>query len=292
MQHAVGFTRLSGARPTIGTLYTPVCRPPGQMKENCKGFGLVETLNLCYNDGVSLKKGGRPVNWIFDGVVIGVCLLCVLVGVQRGFIRSVVHFLGSIIAACLASALGGALAQWLFDTLFRDAMVEKINASLQSLGAENAVAAAEQVLASLPDFLVRALEEAGVTASAIAGGVGSQTNQAARMVTDYLSPVFVNFLKVLAVIVLFFLFMTLVRMLASLVGSLLKLPVLGQLDGLLGGIFGFLLAMVSVWIVVAGIMVFLPMLDEATQADVQTALDQSFLAGLFVKVNPLKGLFG
>lgn len=231
-------------------------------------------------------------NWVLDAVVVGVCLLCVLIGVQRGFIRSVIHFLGSVIAACLASALGGALAQWVFDALFRDAMVEKINSSLQSLGAENAAAAAEQILASLPDFLVRALEEAGVTASSIVGGVGAQTGQAARMVTDYLSPVFVNFLKVLAVIVLFFLFMTLVRVLASMVGHMLRLPILGQLDGLLGGIFGFLLALVSVWIVLAGITVFLPMLDESTQATVEAALDQSILAGMFVNMNPLRGLFG
>ena len=224
-------------------------------------------------------------NWVLDAVVVGVCLLCVLIGVQRGFIRSVVHFLGSVIAACLASALGGALAQWVFDTLFRDAMVEKINESLQSLGAESVTAAAEQIFASLPDFLVRALEEAGMTASSIVNGIGGQTGQAAKMVTDYLSPVFVNFLKVLAVIVLFFLFMTLVRVLASIVGQTLRLP-------FLGGIFGFLLALVSVWIVLAGITVFLPMLDSSTQETVEAALDQSILAGMFVKMNPLRGLFG
>ena len=42
-------------------------------------------------------------NFLLDGVIIGICLLCVLVGVQRGFIRSVVHFLGAVIAACLAT---------------------------------------------------------------------------------------------------------------------------------------------------------------------------------------------
>lgn len=231
-------------------------------------------------------------NMLFDGAVLVIILICVLVGIQRGFIRSVVHFLGSIIAACLASALGGALAQWLFDTLFRQAMIDKINTSLQSLGADSVIAAAEQMIASLPDFLVRALEEAGVTAASISGGVAAQTGQAAQMVTDYLAPVFVNFIKVLAVIVLFFLFMTLVRLLASLVAELLRLPILGTLDGALGGIFGFLLALVGVWIVVAGITVFLPMLDSSTQANIERALDQSFLAGLLVNVNPLKGLFG
>lgn len=229
--------------------------------------------------------------YILDGIILLICLLCVMVGVKRGFIHSAVRFLGSIVAALLASAMGGVLAQWLFDTMFRGAIVEKINSSLQSLGADNAAAAANQILASLPDFLVRALEEAGVTLETVSHAINTQTGQAAGMVVDYLSPVFVNFLKVLAVIVLFFLFMTLVRLLASLVSDLLRLPILKELDGLLGGIFGFLLALVSVWVVVAGINVFMPMLDPAARFQINTVLDNSILTGVLVNMNPLSGMF-
>lgn len=229
--------------------------------------------------------------YVLDAVIIGVCLICVLVGVQRGFIRSAVHFLGSVIAACLASVLGGAAAHWLFDNFFRNAMVEKISSTLDSLGAGSATAAVEQILASLPDFLVRALEDAGVTASSVSGEITAQTGQAAVMITNYLAPVFISFLKVLAVIVLFFLFMIMVRFLASLVGKLLKLPILGTVDGLLGGIFGFLLALLSVWIVVAALTVFMPLLDASTEYQVGEALNGSLIAGTFVDMNPLKGMF-
>ncbi len=229
--------------------------------------------------------------YILDGIILLICLICVLVGVKKGFIHSVVRFLGAVIAALLASTLGGALAQWLFDTMFRGAMVEKINSSLQALGSENAAAAAGQVLASLPDFLVRALEEAGVTLETVSYAINSQTSGAAGMVVDYLSPVFVNFLKVLAVIVLFFLFTTLARLLAALISDLLRLPILRELDGVLGGAFGFLLALVSVWVVVAGATVFMPMLDSSSQQQVQAALDSSLLTGTLVNMNPLGGMF-
>ncbi len=237
--------------------------------------------------------------YILDGIILLICLICVLVGVKKGFIHSVVRFLGAVIAAlaavagaaCLALSLGGALAQWLFDTMFRGAMVEKINSSLQALGSENAAAAAGQVLASLPDFLVRALEEAGVTLETVSHAINSQTSGAAGMVVDYLSPVFVNFLKVLAVIVLFFLFTTLARLLAALISDLLRLPILRELDGVLGGAFGFLLALVSVWVVVAGATVFMPMLDSSSQQQVQAALDSSLLTGTLVNMNPLGGMF-
>ena len=147
------------------------------------------------------------------------------------------------------------------------------------------------MLASLPDFLVRALEEAGVTLETVSHAINSQTSGAAGMVVDYLSPVFVNFLKVLAVIVLFFLFTTLARLLAALISDLLRLPILRELDGVLGGAFGFLLALVSVWVVVAGATVFMPMLDSSSQQQVQAALDSSLLTGTLVNMNPLGGMF-
>ena len=119
----------------------------------------------------------------------------------------------------------------------------------------------------------------------------SSTSGAAGMVVDYLSPVFVNFLKVLAVIVLFFLFTTLARLLAALISDLLRLPILRELDGILGGVFGFLLALVSVWVVVAGVTVFMPMLDASSQGEVQAALDGSVFTATLVKMNPLGGMF-
>ncbi len=230
-------------------------------------------------------------NYALDIILACVFLLFVAVGIRRGFIKSAAHFLGSVFAAFLASALGGAIAQWVFDALFRGALVEKIGDSIASLGTENAAAAMEKVLSSLPDFIVRALEKAGITANSLEGVLATRSGQAAELVADSLAPVFVGFLKVLAVIVLFLLFMMLVRVLADLVSHAFYLPVLRQVNGVLGGVFGFLLALVSVWVVVSAIQVFTPMLAEETQADVEIALRHSFIAGSLVRWNPLGAMF-
>ena len=49
--------------------------------------------------------------YILDGIILLICLICVLVGVKKGFIHSVVRFLGAVIAALLASTLGGARSE-------------------------------------------------------------------------------------------------------------------------------------------------------------------------------------
>ena len=92
-------------------------------------------------------------------------------------------------------------------------------------------------------------------------------------------------------LVLFLLFMMVVRALADLLGKVFYLPGLRQINGLLGGVFGFLLALVSVWVVISAVQVFTPMLSAELQADVEHALERSILAGLIVRMNPLKAMF-
>lgn len=226
-----------------------------------------------------------------DIVLLIVFVLFILLGAHRGFIRSAAHFLGSVIAAALASAFGGMLAQWVFQAMFRDALVQRISESISSLGLDNVSAAMENVLSTLPDFIVRALEGAGVTAATLEGALVGKTGQAAELVADSLAPVFVGFLKVLAVLVLFLLFMMIVRALADLLGKVFYLPGLRQLNGLLGGVFSFLLALVSVWVVISAIQVFTPMLSAELQGDLENALDHSIIAGLIVRMNPLQAMF-
>lgn len=229
--------------------------------------------------------------YALDLIIVVVCVLFVAIGAHRGFIRSAAHFLGAVIAASFAGLLGGPVAQWLFDTLFRPALVERIGESLTELGNGDTYTMVQGVFASLPDFLIRALESGGVTAASVTEAMAAQSGQAADLIASALAPVFVGFLKVLVVIVLFCLFMVLVRVLSNLLATAFRLPILNAVDGLLGGVFGLFLAVVSIWIVLAAIHVFTPMLATDAQAQVETALRQSYLTGLVVHWNPLGIMF-
>ena len=230
-------------------------------------------------------------NYVLDLVLFGVFVLFVAMGVFRGFIRSAIHFLGSIIAACLSAVLGGMAAQWLFDSMFRGALVERVQESLNMLGTSDALSSVDNLLASLPDFIVRALQDAGVTASSISGSIVSGSSAAAERIADLLAPTFVGFLKVLAVIVIFALLMVVVRILAEVLSHVLRLPVLGQLDSILGGVCGFLLALVLVWVMLAAAQVFVPMLDASTQSQIHQALEDSIVAGIFLNKKPPGHMF-
>lgn len=226
-----------------------------------------------------------------DVILVVVLLLFTLLGVRRGFIRSAAYFLGSVMASVLSSALGGAVADWVFQTLFRDALIERVAESIETLGRNNTSAALQGLLDTMPDFIVRVLDSAGVTAATLEGALVGQSGEIATLVADSLAPVFTNFLKVLAVMVLFLLFMMIVRSAADTIGRLFRLPGFRQINRILGGVFGFLLALVAVWVVLAAVQVFTPMLSAEMQAQLQSQLDHSLVAGVIVSCNPLTAMF-
>lgn len=226
--------------------------------------------------------------YILDVILLLIFLVSVLVGIKRGFIRSAARFLGSVVAACLSAVLGGIVAQWVFDTLFRDALVERIGSSIGGVAGAEGIA---NMLNSLPDFIVRALESAGVTSANLESQIAVQQGQIAEVMADAISPIFVGFLKVLAVVVLFMLFMVIVRILANMLGSMFNLPILNGVNSLLGGVFGLLIAIVFVWILIAGIQVFTPMLSSEMQDQVNETLKNSILTGFFVGFNPFNMMF-
>lgn len=231
-------------------------------------------------------------NLILDGILAVVILIFVAVGAKRGLLRSLTHLFGTILSAILAGVFGEMAAVWIFNTLFRESLVEKITVSVNGMGVDGLNKVVENLFAEMPEFVVRALEGMGISAASLETNITESGKQAAVAITDALSPVFIGFIKVLAVIVLFVLFMILVRVLANVLTTLVSIPVLGQLNTLLGAAVGLLLAIVSLWILASAVQVIIPLLTEQMQSQVNGQLHSSLIADFLVNLNPLRFMFG
>lgn len=223
-----------------------------------------------------------------DIILIVIFLITILLGLKRGFIKSAARFIGTVIAVCIAAWLGGLAAEWIFDALFRDSLIERVNESISGLTGMESVMG---VFDTLPDFIVRALEGAGITADSLMSGINAGQGQAAGVIVDMIAPVFIGFIKVLTVIVLFMLLMIVVRVLSNFIDTLFDLPLLNAVNSALGGVFGFLTGLLVVWIVVAVLQVFTPMLSSELQTAVDDSMKNSVIAGIFLGFNPFASLF-
>lgn len=227
-------------------------------------------------------------SFALDIILICILVIAILIGVKRGFVRSAARFIGTIFAAVISSVLGGMAATGIYNALFRGALVERVNESVSGLtNAESAMG----VLSSLPDFIVRALEEAGITEASLNAQIASGRGQIADTIVDVISPVFIGFIKVLAVIVIFMILMVVVRLLANFLDRLFDLPILGAVNSLLGGVFGVLSGVLIIWIVLGIMIVFIPMLSSDMQTVVESSINDSALASFFTGFNPLAWIF-
>ncbi len=226
--------------------------------------------------------------FVLDIIIICVAALFVLVGVRRGFIRAAVRFVGVFAAAVLASILGDIFATLIYDNFFREEFTRKISESISGVAGPSGVS---RVLEGLPDFLRRALEGAGVTADKLTALLATSSGDAAQMISDTISPVFINMLKVLCVIVLFMVLMLVVRGLAHIISGVFNFPLLGWVNSLLGGVFGLLMALLTIWIILAVINVFTPMFTAETQRIIEDTVSTSVIADKFVGFNPFDGMF-
>lgn len=227
-------------------------------------------------------------NFILDVLLIVLLVAGVIMGIRRGFVRSVLRFLGAVLSACVAAIAGGAVAQWMFDVLFRDALVARLT---EAVGSLEGVDAANQVLSTLPDFVVRSLEAAGINANTLAGAAGAQADQVGELMAAALEPVFVSFLKILAVIAIFLLCMVFVRIIVNVVSKVFALPLLYQLNSVLGGVFGLLQMMVFLWIALAALQFFMPMLSADVQTQASQWLQHSTVVRWMMELNPLGSIF-
>jgi len=227
-------------------------------------------------------------NFIMDIIIVCVIVLFALFGMKKGFIRTAVNFVGSIVAAFLSAFFGEQVATWVFNSFFRTAIIENVNSTITGFGGADAVG---KVIDGMPDFLVRTLEFAGVTRESLIRDAAVHQGEISEMVADALAPVLIGILKVLAMIVLFLIFMMLIRILANLLSTIVSLPILNQLNSILGGVFGFLRGAVIIWIVFAILQVFIPMFEPDTLKTWQDTINSSLFAGFFVNFNPLAAMF-
>ena len=210
---------------------------------------------MCYTSLVE-KEMNEAMHFLLDAGAVAVLLLLAVIGAKKGFIKACADFCGSLLAMIGAGILSGPAAEWIYGAFFR------------------------------------ALSAAGITEGSVMAQLQSGAAGVARGITDALSPMLIGLIRVLAMLVLFILLTVVIRAVATLLTGLFELPVLHGLNSLLGALFGILLAVLFVWIALACVRVFLPMLGTDVQAAVNGLLDESVLAGALYKFNPAYLLIG
>ncbi len=223
------------------------------------------------------------------GFVI-IILLCVVFGYKKGFFKSIAGFIGAVIAMFLAWVLAGLIANALYQGIFREKLIDHISAVLSNDALASFPEKAAQVVVNLPGFLSNTLNNQGITSSQIEQSLQAAGNNAAPATADLISPAVIWLLQLLLTVILFFILVILVRLVIKLIGNVFRLPVLRQVDGILGGLFGIFKGVVYIFLVCILLQLLMPVIGNSSEP-MKQVLDNSFIYQFIFYNNPITSWF-
>lgn len=178
----------------------------------------------------------RDFIWVlWDIAAVLVFLLFVHAGASRGLIRTAISFAGYALAVAAANLLSPILAWGLYDKVVKDAIRLVI---LNRLG-EYTGSGADEIASAIPDSLTRIMD--GDILETVGGALGMEAGHLVDQLIDAaLREPVLSILNSILFLLLFTIVLLVVRNLSRLFRGVYKIPVIGTLNTVLGGILGVL----------------------------------------------------
>ncbi len=232
------------------------------------------------------------VSWILDIVTVLVAVLFVLVGYRRGFIKSVVRLIGFAVSVVAAALLSNPIAAKLYDMLFRAQVETLVTQKVEEAAASASASLQEQitsVIASLPQSIQSLMSMYGVDVQEFVGAAQPAQALAATVLDQIVTPLCVMVLQLIVFLVLFLVLFLLVRLVGKLLDKIFaSLPVIKQINGLLGAVIGFAEGVLVLFVLCYGVQLYMS-LTGAQSAITAADLDQTYILRYLMDVNPILG---
>jgi|GEM_PF-801035 len=229
---------------------------------------------------------------IIDIVIVLAAIVFAVIGWKSGFLLKVVQMasgifgiIGSII---FARPFAGVLSQWIGPTV-SEKILEYLNSQAAQFTVEftyeNRLAAIQEAFPSLPTFLQEWIAE------------GIRVEDIAASLVDTIHPVLLDIaMLVIAFITLFLGSIVVFFILKLVVKGVTKIPVIREIDKVLGVLFGLvkIFAIVLVLFFVMGLLMTIPAISEAIgpflESDMGLSVDQFRLSKWIYDHNLLKDI--
>ncbi len=190
---------------------------------------------------------------IFDIIAIALVAVVALLGRKRGFYKTVMRLVAIAAAIVIAALLATPVSDFIYETCVKDGVQSLVSSKL----AETGGTIAEKVDATyeaLPSFIRQSYESISGDDTKPLSEVlhldeGTSVDKAAdSLMTAIVTPVAKSVLSSACLIILVILLTILFLILVSVTNLAMKLPVLKQMNNILGWIVGFVEGLAIAWV--------------------------------------------
>lgn len=180
-----------------------------------------------------------------DIALIFIVLLFAFVGINRGFLLTVLHFGSSIIAGIASKIFSSPVAEYFYISFVKQSVIDKLYKIMPSGSIKGELQTViDKAFASLPDAVSNAANQFGFYPDVSKVSSTSGTFTVEYIENNILSPIIQKIIAMLAMIILFTLFVFILRFLCHFINKLItnkkKHNIINKSNKILGGIFGAL----------------------------------------------------
>lgn len=204
---------------------------------------------------------------IVDLVILGIILLCVIVGYVRGLTGSLIKILSFVIAIVIAFILFIPISNLVINSTQIDEELEK---SIREMIVQDNENKDEKMPEAITDYIGRQIEQAADSAKE------TIADSTAREVST-------TIVKAGTWIILFILARIILICLKFITGLIAKLPVIKQCDKIGGIIYGLIEGLIIIYVLLAIISFVSPM----TNGTLVSAINQSYVGNMMYNNNLL-----
>jgi uncharacterized membrane protein required for colicin V production len=191
---------------------------------------------------------------IIDIVIIAVAIIVIIASAKKGFVASFLDTFSIVISSFVSYKLSPVVADSMYNLFIRDLVRTEFKQALDEMASN--ISIGEKVtgmINALPETAVKLASSMGIDVNNFSSALVSSANTTNEALIDYVADtlaydVMISLTKIIVFVILFILATLLIRFISSFFSNNLeKLPIIGGIDTLVGGILGVVKAAVIVF---------------------------------------------
>ncbi len=224
---------------------------------------------------------------ILDVILLTIFAAFVFTAAKKGFMLSLLELIAVIVALVLSYQFSPVVAQAAYDNIVEEKLIETVETQIdEKLNISSSTAQAEVVLESIPDFVESFASSVGIELDEVKAQITSETFSAENLATELVSkiaqPIVVAALTAICFLLLSVVLMFALKWVAQLLSKIFKLPLLGTVNKVLGGVLG---ACKGVMVIIF-VSTILKLIFTGGDNEFSTAVNGSYVVGLLDNINP------
>ena len=232
--------------------------------------------------------------YILDLILIAIIAIFVFISAKRGFVRTVIEFVGYFLAIYLAFSISGVLADTIYTTAIEPKIVESVAEKVTVSSSAGIDHVANEIWSSLPEFVQNTAENFDITSNTLKTALENNFNNTSseqlvkNATVAVVKPIVVPLIKTILSVLLFIVLMFIVRFLAKFLNKLFSLPLIGGLNKSLGGIIGLLKGLIFAFLFVVAILFIMSFTENGFLIFTKENIDKTYLFKFLAEFSPFK----